>query len=283
MIPLKHMARKIATYVVLVHLFNFKMKEYFYVLEGQQHGPVSADEFMQIGIGEDTLVWSDGMAEWTPANMLPEFQRLVPPPLPTANTQQPIAPDASIEQPYVSSTESIPLVNTAMPAIPAPSSKIPNIIKILTGLVLCVLIDKGCSGSSNASEAVITDNDTEATSAVSSEGKHTRKQSRKFRNKDENDMSDNATSNVDTDVTEVTPEDDAPSRVQVEFGNGGSNLGTNHSEGNGEKEYTCYFCSATKLSKDRPDRGRCPQSPKKDEMSGYGHQWEESGKPVNRY
>lgn len=74
-----------------------------------------------------------------------------------------------------------------------------------------------------------------------------------------------------------------PTKYRVVFGNRDSESGTDNSGGNGEKEYTCYYCSATKLSKDLPDRGRCPESPKKDEMSGYGHQWEESGKPVNRY
>ena len=41
----------------------------FFIIDrnGQQAGPFSFDQLVQKGISSETLVWKQGMAEWTPA------------------------------------------------------------------------------------------------------------------------------------------------------------------------------------------------------------------------
>jgi hypothetical protein len=64
--------------------------KFFAALGGQQTGPFDLPSFkMKIEAGQfnrDTLVWKEGMAQWTPAGQVPELASLfgaVPPPIPT--------------------------------------------------------------------------------------------------------------------------------------------------------------------------------------------------------
>ena len=41
--------------------------KYYYVKNGQQAGPVEESELIGLGVTQDTLVWCNGMAEWTKA------------------------------------------------------------------------------------------------------------------------------------------------------------------------------------------------------------------------
>ena len=64
---------------------------YYYINSaGQQAGPVPADQLAANGITANTLVWKDGMNEWTKASDVPElrflFDPTVPPPAPTNST-----------------------------------------------------------------------------------------------------------------------------------------------------------------------------------------------------
>lgn len=50
------------------------MALYYYVSpHGQQMGPVSKEVLIQMGIGRQTLVWTEGMANWTPAEQVPDL------------------------------------------------------------------------------------------------------------------------------------------------------------------------------------------------------------------
>lgn len=50
------------------------MKQYYYVTEaGEQVGPVTMEGLRVAGIGRDTLVWCEGMADWAEAEQLPEL------------------------------------------------------------------------------------------------------------------------------------------------------------------------------------------------------------------
>lgn len=65
------------------------MNQYFYVgNDGLQKGPVSADNLKAYGVTKDTLVWRDGMAEWTIAGeideLAPYFATTAVPPTPAA-------------------------------------------------------------------------------------------------------------------------------------------------------------------------------------------------------
>lgn len=53
------------------------MKQYYYVTEaGEQVGPVTMERLREAGIGRDTLVWCEGMADWAEAEQLPELAEL---------------------------------------------------------------------------------------------------------------------------------------------------------------------------------------------------------------
>lgn len=64
---------------------------YFIIVNDAQQGPFSVAELQQRGISSDTLVWTEGMAEWTPAWQVEELRPIfykqaaatsVPPPPP---------------------------------------------------------------------------------------------------------------------------------------------------------------------------------------------------------
>ncbi|MBX2890653.1 MAG: RDD family protein [Saprospiraceae bacterium] len=62
------------------------MNQKFYIaVDGQQLGPFSIDELRIKGIQRDTLVWTEGLENWTKAQYLPflkDILKAVPPPLP---------------------------------------------------------------------------------------------------------------------------------------------------------------------------------------------------------
>ena len=53
------------------------MENYFYLNEkNEQKGPVSPEELISNGVTRNTLVWKNGMAQWTPAGEVPEISKL---------------------------------------------------------------------------------------------------------------------------------------------------------------------------------------------------------------
>jgi uncharacterized membrane protein YhaH (DUF805 family) len=73
--------------------------EYYYLENGAQQGPVGQDALAAIlttRLTRDTLVWGNGLAEWTPANQVPELAGiLAPPPAPVIPPALPAAPAAA--------------------------------------------------------------------------------------------------------------------------------------------------------------------------------------------
>lgn len=59
--------------------------KYYIVINGQQLGPMEPREATQYGLTPETLVWTEGMADWAPAGQIAEFA-------PFLTTQQPYAP-----------------------------------------------------------------------------------------------------------------------------------------------------------------------------------------------
>ncbi len=64
-------------------------KQFFVAVNGQQQGPFDMTQLQQQiaggGVKRDTLVWSQGMANWSAADKVAELQALfaaAPPPLP---------------------------------------------------------------------------------------------------------------------------------------------------------------------------------------------------------
>lgn len=54
------------------------MDKYYYIdSKGIQSGPVSPIEFKRYGINRNTLVWKQGMTNWTPAGNIPQLAPFV--------------------------------------------------------------------------------------------------------------------------------------------------------------------------------------------------------------
>lgn len=50
----------------------------YYIAQGnEQRGPFTAEQLQAGGLRADTLVWREGMAQWQPAQSVPELQPLV--------------------------------------------------------------------------------------------------------------------------------------------------------------------------------------------------------------
>lgn len=54
----------------------FIMTEYFILIDNKQLGPYTLDELRQRAISSSTLVWAEGMAQWTPAWQVPALRPL---------------------------------------------------------------------------------------------------------------------------------------------------------------------------------------------------------------
>jgi len=60
------------------------MKKYFYSNGKEKHGPLGLDELKQEDISDETLIWFEGLDDWTPAGDLDEMEpilELQPPPI----------------------------------------------------------------------------------------------------------------------------------------------------------------------------------------------------------
>jgi hypothetical protein len=49
------------------------MPNYQVFVNGQGQGPYTPDQLLQYGLNAETLVWTDGMPQWTPARLVPEL------------------------------------------------------------------------------------------------------------------------------------------------------------------------------------------------------------------
>lgn len=79
------------------------MKQFFIIQNNQNFGPMPANQLVQYGLGPDSLVWAEGMANWTPANQVPELAQFLtpaPPAAPVPPAQPAHVPPAAPAQPY---------------------------------------------------------------------------------------------------------------------------------------------------------------------------------------
>ena len=66
------------------------MANYYYLNERkEQQGPVSAEELFKLGISPNTLVWTEGMNQWTPAGNVAELNEWFMRRRPEANATPP--------------------------------------------------------------------------------------------------------------------------------------------------------------------------------------------------
>ena len=53
-------------------------KIYYYAdKDNQQHGPVSAEELIEHGVTNDSMVWNEGMSDWQTAGSIPELSAIL--------------------------------------------------------------------------------------------------------------------------------------------------------------------------------------------------------------
>ncbi|MBK7799827.1 MAG: DUF4339 domain-containing protein [Saprospiraceae bacterium] len=67
------------------------MKKYFYIKNEKELGPFDLEELKSEKIKRDTLVWFQGIKDWTKASNVPELDELfiyLPPPLPNIQTKK---------------------------------------------------------------------------------------------------------------------------------------------------------------------------------------------------
>lgn len=69
-------SRTVHRHCPCTHPNAFKpMNLYFYLdAQNQQHGPISVARFAECGVSASTLVWCNGMDNWTPASAVPELR-----------------------------------------------------------------------------------------------------------------------------------------------------------------------------------------------------------------
>ncbi len=96
-------------YLLVVFFSNFVndqtilllMRHYYYSDGEQQFGPFSLDELKNKRINKSTLVWTDGLSDWTSAEKIEELKSILisaPPPLPNKSSNKQIE-TVTIEEP----------------------------------------------------------------------------------------------------------------------------------------------------------------------------------------
>lgn len=73
------------------------MKKYYLHNGKEQVGPYSIDDLKEMGLTNKTMVWFDGITNWTEAQFIPElkeFAKLTPPPFEKVKTGKPIIDSA---------------------------------------------------------------------------------------------------------------------------------------------------------------------------------------------
>lgn len=103
------------------------MNEYYYLdANNQQCGPINPSQFASYAIGEKTLVWCAGMANWTPAGEIPELSGFIV-------SQRPNIPYNPSQPSYAASyNQNQPMFQPGIP----PSS---NLVWAILTTILCCL------------------------------------------------------------------------------------------------------------------------------------------------
>ena len=63
------------------------MEQYYLIINGTENGPLSSEELKEKGLTSSSLVWKEGMDNWTEAKNVEELKKIVkkgPPPIPTS-------------------------------------------------------------------------------------------------------------------------------------------------------------------------------------------------------
>lgn len=116
------------------------MKQYYIIRNDQQAGPYTLEELAAMEITLDTMVWSEGMTDWTPAHQVNELTSLftrsaqTPPSYNAPNYGAPAAPQYHSEPHYNSRP---PQYNTPAEQPPMPPTYLAWSIAVT---LLCCLV-----------------------------------------------------------------------------------------------------------------------------------------------
>ncbi len=124
------------------------MGQYFYLTpQNEQKGPVEANQLVTLGVNANTLVWTEGMAQWAPAGQVQELASFfapaaqpATPPTPSYAAQQ-VAPQPAPQPAQQAAPQSVVYVQTnpsgtSQPAMPKPGSNM--ILAVLTTVCCCL-------------------------------------------------------------------------------------------------------------------------------------------------
>lgn len=54
-------------------IYSVMTEKYFYIVNGQQLGPIAPEQFPKAGVNGNTMVWRRGMLRWVAAGQVPEL------------------------------------------------------------------------------------------------------------------------------------------------------------------------------------------------------------------
>ena len=89
--------------------------DYYYLLNRIKKGPVSLEELKELKLEKNTLVWKEGLTDWTNANNLDELKELFkvsPPPVPPPPIPPPDVPPPAVQSPKIATPPPMPSNNT---------------------------------------------------------------------------------------------------------------------------------------------------------------------------
>lgn len=131
------------------------MNQYFYLdANNAQQGPISPIHFTRYGITPDTLVWCNGMADWTRAGSLPELRSYLaqggqsassqtpPPPYGTQQTAYGAQPGSSRPEPSAAYAGG----STQQQMLPCPDTHMAKAILVTAFSFICCGVIGGITG-----------------------------------------------------------------------------------------------------------------------------------------
>lgn len=110
------------------------MKQYFLVVNGEKSGPFTIDQLATQQLTPQTLVWTEGMSDWAPAQQFAELSSLFAPQAPTPEASQPTV------TPQASAYNAAPAYDNPQPQAPNTQVVPPNYLvwSILAALLCCL-------------------------------------------------------------------------------------------------------------------------------------------------
>lgn len=109
------------------------MRQYFYLTpQNEQKGPVNGSQLAAYGVNANTMVWTEGMAQWAPAGSIAELTSVIAP------AAAPVPPPASAPQPQPQSVVYVQTnsAGTSQPSMPKPDNHM--LMAVLTTVFCCL-------------------------------------------------------------------------------------------------------------------------------------------------